>query len=146
MADRQITFEDASVGMAIPALVKKPTTVGLFMFAAAVWLTHRIHYDREFARSVGLKDIVVISSLQFSYLIQMINDWMGESGTIRKLSYRHHAPAFQGDVLTCSGTITEKRVEDGKGCLTIDLLIENQNKQKITSGNAIVYVPMGQSR
>ncbi len=141
----EVIFDDVKVGTAIRPLVKKPTTVSLFMFSAAMWLTHRIHFDYNFARSVGLKDIVVHGPLQGSYLVQMITDWLGENGTLRRLSYRHHTPAFPGDVLTCTGVVKDKRAEYGKGCLELDLLIENQNKERLTSGEATVYVPMRHS-
>ena len=143
MASREpVAFEDVEVGLSIPPLVKKPTTLSVFMYCAAMWLTHRIHWDQAYARSEGHRDVLVVGPLQAAYLMQMITDWLGEDGTLRKLFYRHHLEAIPGDVLTCTGNIKDKREEDGKGCLELDLLIENQNKEKVTSGTATVYIPM----
>ncbi len=49
MPKEQLHFEDIQVGNEIPSLVKKPTSVDLFMFSAICWQPHRIHYDKEFA-------------------------------------------------------------------------------------------------
>ena len=138
----QVTFEDITTGMKLVPLVKKPTKVNLFRFGAVTWITHRIHFDSDFARSLGLKDVIVHGPLQTCYLIQMITDWLGENGTVGKVSYRHHRPAFAGDVLMCTGVVKDKRIEGGKGCLEIELLVENQNKEKLTSGTALVYIPV----
>ncbi len=142
MTHKEVTFEEVTVGTNIPSLVKRPTTVSLFMFGAVTWITHRIHFDYNFARSRGLHDVVVHGPLQAGYLIQMITEWLGESGTLRKLSYRHHMPAFPGDVLTCTGVVKDKRAEDGKGCLEVELLIKNQHDERVSSGTATVHVPM----
>lgn len=135
-------FDDVELGTNIPTLVKRPTVVTLFLFGAAAWITHRIHYDQAYARSLNLKDVLVQGPLQAGYLVQMVTDWLCENGTIRKLTYRHHTPAYPGDVLTCTGKIKDKRVEDGKGCLDIELSIVNQNTEKVISGVAVVYIPM----
>jgi hydroxyacyl-ACP dehydratase HTD2-like protein with hotdog domain len=140
-APRKSLFEKLAVGMALPQLVKRPTTMSLFMYGAANWVYHRVHYDQDYARSVGLRNVVVHGTLQACYLVQMITDWLGENGRLKKLSFRHHQPAYPGDVLTCRGIITDKRTEDGRGCLVLDLAIVNQENQKTTSGTASVWFP-----
>ncbi len=138
-------FEEVQEGMTLPTLVKQPTNVTLFMFRAALWITSRIHYDSQFIRSKGYKDVIVHGPLQVSFLTQMITDWLGENGTLRKMSWRNQASAFPGDVLTCSGVIKSKHTEDGKGCLQLDLALENQNQERLVTGTATVYVPMRRS-
>jgi hydroxyacyl-ACP dehydratase HTD2-like protein with hotdog domain len=138
-APRKPVFKTLAKGMALPQLVKRPTTMSVFMYAAANWVYHRVHYDQDYARSVGLRHVVVHGTLQASYLVQMITDWLGENGTLKKLSFRHHLPAYPGDVLTCSGIIKDKRTEDGQRCLVLDLTIVNQDNEKTTSATATVY-------
>ena len=132
-------FEMLAPGMRLPQLIKRPTTISLFMYGAANWVYHRVHYDQDYARSVGLRNMVVHGTLQASYLVQMITDWLGENGILKKLSFRHHVPAYPGDVLTCSGVINDKRFEDGHRCLVLDLAIVNQDNEKTTTGTATVY-------
>ena len=136
---RKPVFETLAKGMALPQLVKRPTTMSVFMYGAANWIYHRVHYDQDYARSVGLRNVVVHGTQQASYLVQMITDWLGENGILKKLSFRHHLPAYPGDVLTCSGIIRDKRTEDGYRCLVLDLAIINQDNEKTTSGTATVY-------
>jgi hydroxyacyl-ACP dehydratase HTD2-like protein with hotdog domain len=149
-APRKPLFETLAVGMTLPQLVKRPTTMSLFMYGAANWVYHRVHYDQDYARSVGLRNVVVHGTLQACYLVQMMTDWLRENGILKKLSFRHHVPAYPGDVLTCSGLIKDKRTEDGNRFLVLDLTIVNQDNQKTTSGTATVYLfekqPAGSKR
>jgi acyl dehydratase len=141
VAPRMPAFESLKKGMRLPHLIKQPTTMSLFMYGAANWVYHRIHYDQDYARSVGLRNVVVHGALQASYLVQMIVDWLGENGTLKKLSYRHHVPAYPGDRLTCSGVIKEKRIEGGNRWLVLDLAIVNQDNETTTTGTATVCFP-----
>ena len=134
-------FETLAVGTRLPQLVKQPTTISLFMYGAANWVYHRVHYDQDYARSVGLRNVVVHGTLQASYLVQMITDWLGQSGILKKLSFRHHQPAYPGDVLTCSGVITNKCTKNGNCCVVIDLAVVNQDNEKTTTGTATVCFP-----
>lgn len=142
LAPLEPIFEEVDKGMNIPPLEKKPSSIDLFMFSAALWITHRAHFDQDYQRSVGHKDILIQGPLQAGYLIQMITDWLGDSGELRKLSYRHHMSAYSGDMLTSRGRVRNKRIEGGKGCLELDLWIENENMDKVTSGAATVYFPL----
>ena len=142
IAPEELVFETIEVGMTIPELKKNPTSISLFMFSAALWITHRAHFDQAYQRSVGHKNVLIHGPLQAGYLIQMVTDWIGESGELSKMTYRHHKAAYLGDELTSMGIIRDKRVEDGKGRMELDLWIENQEKAKVTSGAATVYIPL----
>ena len=61
-------FESIQEGDEIPALTKKPTYMQLFMFSAATWNRHLIHYNTEFARHDGLKDVATHRALMGNFL------------------------------------------------------------------------------
>ena len=77
-----------------------PDGLDLFLFSAALWLPHRIHYDLEFARSEGHPGLVVHGPLQVARLIELAAQWR-EAGDGRFLSadFRHVSPAYVGDRL-----------------------------------------------
>ena len=43
-------FDNIAEGQEITPLIKIPDNIHLFMFSAATWNLHRIHYDADFAR------------------------------------------------------------------------------------------------
>ena len=142
MTSQALFFEDVEVGSEVPCLVEQPTAVQLFMFSAVNWNRARIHFDADFARDVhGLSGIVVQGPLLGSFIARMIMGWMGEEGTLRKLSWTNRRASIPGDVLTCGGRVIDKYVKDGKNYLECEVWIENQAGERITPGKATVIVP-----
>jgi len=61
--------------------------IDLFLFSAACWLPHRIHYDRRYAQSEGLNDIAIHGPLQASWLSQLAAAWVrAHSGTLHHVT------------------------------------------------------------
>lgn len=83
---------------AVPRFVSRdftPSEVDLFMFCASTWNTHRIHYDREYARSEGYDDLVVPGPLQAARVASMLHEFATRyGGGLVGLSVRHHQPVY----------------------------------------------------
>ncbi len=141
MDTRTPFFEDIDVGSELPRLVKEPNQVQLFLYSAVTWNPHRIHYDKDWAQGEGHKDVVVHGPLHGAFLSQLVTDWMGPQGRLRKLGYSNRASAFPGDQLTCRGVVQAKHVSDGKHLVECEIWIENQRGEKLTPGSAVVELP-----
>lgn len=141
MSREQVYFEDLSEGVEIPALVKNTTNVQLFLFSAVTRINHSIHYSKEQAATDGHPDIVVHGPLQAAFLCQMVTDWMGDRGFLKKLSYQNRGVAFPGDTLTCKGTVTKKYVENGDHYVECDISLENQRGEICVPGTCLVILP-----
>ncbi len=115
MAGKERERVDEAVGKSVASLEIHPGEVDLFMFSAATWLTHRIHFDREYARTEGFDDLVVHGPLQGAYLSQMLSGIAEDfGGQVLSLTYRHRRPAYCGQRLTCSAVVEAvTRTEDG---------------------------------
>ena len=134
-------FEDVDVGSELPALVKEPNQVQLFLFSAVTWNPHRIHYDKDWAQYEKHPDVVVHGPLHGAFLSQLVTDWMGPRGRLRRLGYSNRGSAFPGDTLTCRGIVQTKRVQDGKHLVECEIWIENQRGEKLTPGAAVIELP-----
>lgn len=111
----------------VPTLTVSPDTVDLFLFSAAVGLSHRIHYDLEYARTEGLERIPVHGPLQGAYLSEMVSRWARDhAGRLTSLRIRHKSPAFAGDELLCTGKITAR---GGDGIVSVEI--------ELTSGETV---------
>jgi acyl dehydratase len=77
-----------------------PSEIDLFLFSAALWLPHRIHYDRDFAREDGHPDLVVHGPLQIARLLECTAAWTGPGREcVTRAAFRHVAPAVVGESL-----------------------------------------------
>jgi acyl dehydratase len=139
----QVFFDDVTVGEEIPSLTKNVNTVDITMYCATVWLMDRIHFDNPFAtRRRGLPDIVAPGNMAGDYYAQLLSDWAGDKGRLRKIGLQFRNFMVPGNVLTCGGRVTGKAVEDGKGRVDLELWIRNQDGVVCVPGKGVVELPM----
>jgi hypothetical protein len=86
----QVYFEDINEGDEIPQLKKNCSTQQLVLWAAGSGDFYQIHYDKDFAQGTGLKGLIVHGALKNAFLGQLLHDWVGEQGQVRRFgcSYR----------------------------------------------------------
>lgn len=138
-------YEDAHEGTELPSLVKQPNNVSMFMYSAAVWLPHRIHYDERFSVDHDkLPGAIVQGTLVGDWFSQLASVWTGDQRRLKKLSYQIRGFMLPGDVLTCSGTVVKRYMTDGKGYVECSLSLKNQRGEECGSGSAVVNLPLRQ--
>jgi acyl dehydratase len=135
----QLDFAKIAVVAEIPPLVKKPTTQQLVMWAGASGDYNPIHYDKDFALSRGLPGVVVHGQLSTAFICQMLSDWYGKKGNLKKLNVSYKGLNFPEDTLTCRGVVKEKLA--GENLVTLDVWVENQRGEKTVAGTAVVGLP-----
>jgi acyl dehydratase len=138
---RQIFYEDVAVGMELPSLVKCPTTRQLVQWAGASGDYFEIHYDKDFALSQGLPGVIVQGWLILSFIGQMLTDWVGDEGALRKMSCSYRGMHYPSERLTCKGKVTGKYIEDDKHYVECEVWAENPRGEIITPGTAVVILP-----
>ena len=147
-AVEQQYFEDIVEGMELTKVVKGPiTTAHLVRWAAANGNYARIHWDLPFAQlHQGLPNVVVNGSLKNQYLGQLVGNFAGEEGWLKRFFVQHRGMDFPGDVIIASGTVTYKREQDGLGYVDCNVELRNSRGQQTASGTATVVLPRrGQS-
>ena len=137
----QLYYQDVTVGDEVTPLVKQPTTRQLVMWAGAVGDYLPIHYDKDFAQSRGLSGVIVHGQLIGAFLGQLMTDWIGERGALRKLSCSYKGMNYPGEAVTLRGKVTKKYVQDGQHYVECSLWAENPKGEKTASGMAIVILP-----
>lgn len=130
------------VGEALPPLVKEPVhKVQLLKYAGASGDYNLIHTDVETARAVGLGDVIAHGMLSMGFLGQYLTTLAGPEG-VRRLKVRFQAMVRLQDVLTCKGVVKElSPAEGGRQLALLEVWAENQKGEKVTAGEAEVYVP-----
>jgi hydroxyacyl-ACP dehydratase HTD2-like protein with hotdog domain len=120
-------------GTEIPIRHYAPTALDLFKFSASAWLLHRIHYDTPFTvEHDGHPGLLIHGPLQGVYLVQTAENWLGDTGRLASVSYRHLAPAYLGDSLEVGGTVVGSD-EDG---IDLELWARRSDGAITTTGKA----------
>jgi len=139
----QLYYQDVRKGDEIAPLVKEPTPRQLVMWAGAVGDYMPIHYDQEFARSRGLKGIIVHGQLIGAFLGQLMTDWVGKRGSLSELNCSYKGMNYPGEVVTLRGKVLRKYVRRGEHFVECSVWAENPKGEKTASGTATVVLPYG---
>ena len=94
--NNQLYFEDVKIGTELPILEKTPTTQQLVMYAGASGDFYQIHYDQDFARDNGLPNVIIHGALKNAFLGQLLTDWIGQRGSIKKLAVEYRGMDMPG--------------------------------------------------
>ena len=123
--------------MELPTLTKGPIALRqLAMFAAATAEFVDIHYDRDFAQSRGLPDVIIQGWYKTATIAQMLKDWAGDSNAIRRLNVQHRGMDTAGNTLTAGGKVSNVSQDSNGKQVECEVWIENQHGQRTTIGTA----------
>lgn len=138
----QVYYEDVYEGMELPEITFGPITTEMIVrFSAARNNFHPIHYDKDIARAEGHPDVLVNGPLKLALFDRLMREWVGEHGTLRKVSATYRAIDLPGNTLHITGKVTSKRIEENQGNVCCTLQAENQSGIVTTEGSAVVTMP-----
>ena len=120
-------------GQDLPSTQRRPDAMDLFLFSAAVWLPHRIHYDQDYTQNVeGHPGILVHGPLQGVYLMQLVTNYFGPAAVPTRFEFRHQTPVYLGAALTCRGQISQ--VDRDQGVVRCEVWAELEDGRRTTAG------------
>ncbi|MDB5714441.1 MAG: hypothetical protein JWO15_1838 [Sphingomonadales bacterium] len=114
-------------------LTKNPDMITLFMFVAAIWGIHRIHWDVPYAQTEGLRLPILPGWMLSSYLAQLAQMKAPENTRLGKLAVRYKSSAYPGDQLLA----TADAAPTAEG---LSLLLKNQDGGEVATAVAN-YLP-----
>ncbi len=127
-------------GDVLPERKFKPDTVQLFLYNAALWNAHRIHFDYPYATDIeGYPGLVVAGPLLGDWLTQCVIEWLGDDGKLTSIEYSNRKAAYIGEVLRSGGKVLSLQPEGGS--VELELYIRNEADEVITPGVAVVCFP-----
>ena len=138
---KQVYYEDIQIGYVLPVLIKHPTPRQLVMWAGASGEFSEMHYDKDFALKMGFPGIIVHGMLMASFLAQLVTNWMGEEGTLKKIKTTNRKFVLVDQDIYCNGKVIEKYEQNNEHLIIIEIWVEDQNHDKCVTGEAIVSLP-----
>ncbi len=118
-------MKNVKVGDQVPTITKHCTLTSMIAYAGATWDWHRLHYDHDYLKSKGLAAPVVDGQVFGAYVVQAIQDWLGESAFIAELDFRYAGLVFAEERVQVSGEITAVSGSEVSLSLKIDVIDAN---------------------
>lgn len=134
-------WEDVEVGQTIPEFKRQTGYIEWGRFAGANEEYVAIHEDDEAGIASGLPGGIGMGNLRFSYVHNMLEDWIGVEGWIKKVSLQYRGMNLKNDWVVCKGTVTGKYEEGGEHLVELDVSTENGKGEVTAPGKAVVMVP-----
>jgi len=130
-------IDDIKPGDVLPSLANKPDNVQLFLYNAALWNAHRIHFDLPYAtEEEGYPGLVIAGPLMGDWLTQCVLGWLADDGRLTSIEYSNRQAAYIGETLTTSGEVVQ--VDPAAGTAEVKLAVINEAGEVITPGTATV--------
>ena len=124
-------------GDMLPERQFKPDNVQLFLYNAALWNAHRIHFDHPYATEVeGYPGLVIAGPLLGDWLTQCVIEWLGDDGRLASIEYSNRKASYIGETLRSGAKVVS--LDQEAGTAELELYIKNEADEVITPGVAIV--------
>ena len=134
-----MNVNDLILGEALPEREHYPSNVSLFLYNAAVWNPHRIHYDEAYTKDQeGHSEIVIDGPLQGDWLAQCVSNWIGESGAIKRFRYSNRRATYFGETLYSGGKIIA--IDKATKTIKVEVWVKNSEGEVTTPGEADVLL------
>jgi len=137
----QLTYDDVEVGDILPTLLQPLTTRRLVYWASVSRDFSEMHYDKDFAQSLGLKGVLAHGAFLSSFLGQVLTDFAGPKGVLRRFRSRYRRPQYPGDDAICKGRVAKKYIKGNEHYVELDVWIENPRGELCVPGLAILVLP-----
>ena len=130
-------LETIRPGYVLPEREFTHTNVQSFMYNAALWNAHRIHFDLPYTTEVeGYPGLVIAGPLMGDWMSQCVLDWIGDEGQLTTFEYSNRKAAYIGDTLRSGGKVIACDQENGE--VEVEVYIKNEADEIIVPGKAII--------
>jgi acyl dehydratase len=112
-----------TVGTELPPLIRTTGFHNWNRFAAVNDEFVPIHMDDEAGRAQGFAGAFGMGNLMWSYLHNLLREWMGDDGRIVSMTCSFRSPNNRGMTVEARGTVTGVRDENGARLVDLELAV-----------------------
>jgi acyl dehydratase len=136
-----VSYDNIEVGQELPVFTRKTDFDNWNRFAAVNDEFISVHMDDEMARAMGQPGAIGMGNLRWSYLLNALRDWAGDEAEIVEMSVQFRGTNLKNDVLRTHAVVAEKKSENGKNLVVLNIDVLNQNDETTTPGTATIALP-----
>ncbi|MEK7873988.1 MAG: MaoC family dehydratase N-terminal domain-containing protein [Chloroflexota bacterium] len=101
----------------------------------------RVHWEDDYAQRSGLPWAYDLGPQRISWMSQLMTDWVGDDGFLKKMDVQLRSVNFVGDTTFCKGEVVRKFNEGDEALVECRLWAENQRGEKAVQGTAVASLP-----
>ncbi|AZK95907.1 MULTISPECIES: MaoC family dehydratase [Streptomyces] len=136
----KISFADVEVGTELPAGSFPVDRAVLVRYAGASGDFNPIHWNEEFAREVGLPNVIAHGMFTMAEAIRVVTDWVGDPGAVVDYSVRFTKPVVvpndeKGALVEVSGKVAALLEEN---TVRVDLTAVSDGNKVLGMARAVV--------
>ena len=99
-----------------------------------------IHMDDAAGREAGLPGAIGMGNLQFSYLHNVVREWMGDAGRILSMSCQFRAPNLRDQVVSARARVTEVEPSTDGLAVTLEVWTQDEDGNRLAPGTCQVLL------
>ena len=131
-------LDNIAVGDKIPELLIEPITRhALKLYADASGDFNPIHIDSDYAKKIGMKDVFAHGMLIMAYLGRALTNIIPQSN-LKNLNTKFCSITNIGDVLTCSGSVSNIHNRYSKVMIVFDIMVADETGDIKIIGTATI--------
>jgi len=133
-----VTWDAVREGQELPVLDKSPGVTQLVKYAAGSGDFNPLHHDYAFPQSKQIGSIIVHGRFKYASLGELVSNWLGHNGRIKKLSCQYRGMDTPNQPIRCKGVVKRKWEEGGQKLAQLEIWTENGKGERTTPGEAVV--------
>jgi acyl dehydratase len=133
-------YEDVKVDEELEPSEKLPTADMAVDFFGRDNPTNPAFADAEAGKRMGVGGALVPGILKLAWMTQYVSDWAGPESNVRNLRVAYRRPDVAGNPLTLAGRVVDKREEDGKKIVELEIVTLAGGEPSVR-GNVQVEMP-----
>ncbi len=107
---------------------------------------YSVHYNAHAAQGAGLPLPYDIGTQRHCWLMQMLTNWMGDDGWLKRCYAKYTGFVFLSDAIWIRGEVMKKYVdENGEHCVDIATFAKNQRGEEVMPGESTIILPSRRS-
>jgi acyl dehydratase len=102
---------------------------------------YSVHYNKSAANACGIPYPYDIGVQRHSWLMQLLTNWMGDSGWLKRSFAKFINFVFYSDAVWITGKITKKYIDGNEHCVDIETSAINQRGEETMPGISTIVLP-----
>jgi len=128
-------------GLALSFLKRHPGTDMVDSATGIADVPEVVHMEDTAAKEVGLPGAYDYGCQRITWLSQLLTNWMGDDGFLKRLRGELRRFNVVGDTTWCKGVVARKYEDSGEHLVDINCWGENQRGEKTLIGQATIVLP-----
>ncbi|MCU4182900.1 hypothetical protein K6U06_00875 [Acidiferrimicrobium sp. IK] len=133
-----MTTAPPQVGDALPSFSRATGLDNWNRFAAVNDEFVPIHMDDAAGQAAGYPTAFGMGNLQWSYLHNLLRQWVGDAGRIESLACQFRSPNLKDQTVTAKGTVTEVHPRPDGWSVHLEVWTEDQTGARLCPATAVV--------